>query len=89
MKKKIYCFINGGNGTDWFEVVAICEDGHVIGNHISSSESWAMHDIGITSFWKHEKYKEHCPDGYELIWVEDAANSPELKAAFAKNKELA
>jgi hypothetical protein len=88
MKKKIFCFINGGNGRDWFPVIAICEDGHCLAEHISSSEWFALHDIGINSDIKHEQYKEHCPNGYELVWVEDARNSVKLDAAYAKNQEL-
>ena len=88
MKKKIYCFINSGKGSAWIVVVALCEDGYCLAEHCSSNEGWAKHDIGIGSDWKHEHYREHCPEGYELVWIEDASNSPELNAACAKNKEL-
>ncbi len=88
-KKKIYCFINGGNGRDWLNVISICEDGHCLSQHISSSIGFAKHDIGINSDIKHENYKKHCPEGYELIWVDDPKDCPELDAAYAKNQELA
>jgi hypothetical protein len=43
---KIYCFINGGS-RDWYEVLAIAEDGYCLAGHISSNEGWAKHDIRI------------------------------------------
>lgn len=87
--KKIFCFINSGKGTDWIIVIALCEDGRCLANHCSSNEYWAMHDIGIESDWKHDDYKKNCPEGYELIWIEDASNSPEVDTAYIKNQELA
>lgn len=87
--QKIFCFINGGRGTDCNIVLAICEDGHCLAQHLSSNEWFARHDIGINSDWKHDKYEEHCQDGYELVWVDDPANSDELAAAYKKNQELA
>lgn len=87
--KKIYCFINSGKGTDWNIVIALCEDGHCLAQHCSSNEWFAKHDIGIDSDWKHDNYKEHCPDGYELVWLDDPANCPELDEVYKKNQELA
>jgi hypothetical protein len=79
---KIYCFINGGS--DYFiNVLALAEDGNVLAGHTSSNEYWAQHDIGINSDWKHEKYKEHFPDGYELIWLDKPLNDEGFKAALA------
>lgn len=85
---KIYCFVNSGAGTDWQEVIAIAEDGHCLASHISSSQLWARHDIGVTSDWKHEHYKEHYPSGYELIWLNDPENNDGLKLAIERNEEL-
>ena len=51
-----------------------------IAGHWSSGENWCKHDMGITSDWKHDTYKELYPDGYELVWLgcfldmEDAYN---------------
>jgi hypothetical protein len=67
---KIYCFIEGEWGDSDVSVIAVAEDGHVLARHVSSSEGWAQHDIGIGSEWKHDKYREHYPDGYELVWGE-------------------
>jgi hypothetical protein len=41
----------------------------IIGEHFSSGVNWTKHDMGITSNWKHDTYKEYAPDGYELIWL--------------------
>lgn len=87
--KKIFCFVNSGRDTNWQIVIALCEDGHCLAQHLSSSEGFAKHDIGITSDCKHEKYKEHCPEGYELIWLDNPESSVDLDAAYEKNQELA
>lgn len=71
MKPRIYCWVNSGHGTDMQVVVALAEDGTCLASHMSSSEGWARHDIGVTSGWKHEHYSEHYPDGFEMVWVSD------------------
>lgn len=67
--KKIYCFLNGC-GPMGCTVEALAEDGEVVAVHFSSNESWAKHDIGLTSNWKHEYYKAKYPEGYELVWLD-------------------
>ena len=91
---KIFCLVNGG-GDNWLSVIAMCGDGNVLANHVSTNIEFAKHDIGITSDWQHDKYKEHCPDGYELVWIdEDDAVSQmgekngELYDAYVKNQVL-
>lgn len=69
-KGKIYCFVNAISSIG-YHVVAFAEDGKGLAGHCSSNEGWAKHDIGINSDWKHEKYKEKYPEGYELIWLEE------------------
>lgn len=86
--KKIYCFVNSGRDTDMQHVIALCEDGYCLAGHLSSNEYFARHDIGLGSDWKHEIYKEHCPDGYELIWVDDPENSKEVESAYQLNQEI-
>lgn len=60
--------------------VAMDENLNVIANHFSSGICWTMHDMGITSGWKRDIYKNNYPDGYELVWMggfesgEDAEN---------------
>ena len=41
----------------------------VVESHYSSGIEWTKHDMGITSDWKHDTYKEKFPDGYELVWL--------------------
>ena len=68
---------------------AMAEDGHVLAEHLSSNEDWAMHDLGLGSDWKHDDYHEHYPDGsFELEWVSDPDNHEGWKAAFEKNQKL-
>ena len=85
---KIFCFVNSGANTDMQGVMAMCEDGRCLAGHCSSTLDWAKHDIGLTSDWKHADYKEHCPDGYELEWIDDPRNHAGLDVACAKNQEL-
>ena len=87
-KPKIYCFINVGKETKWQSVLAVAEDGHCLAEHISSCEYWAKHDIGLTSDWKHEHYKEHYPDGYELEWVDEPENHSGFLSAAKRNEQL-
>lgn len=49
------------------------EDGkeklNCIASHVSSGETFCKHDMGLTSNWKHDIYKELHPDGYELEFL--------------------
>lgn len=84
--KKIFIFINGGKGSDWVQGMAMCEDGTVVAQHVSSTDYWFAHDMGLTSDWKHDLYAAHCPDGFELVHVEDPRQHPELLAAYKINQ---
>ena len=85
--KKIFVFMNSGRGTDWIEGMALCEDGRYIAGHVSSSEGFFKHDMGLTSDWHHDDYKSACPDGYELVYVDDPRNHEGLMAAYKLNQE--
>lgn len=87
MKRNIFCWVNSGKGTDWQVVMAIAEDGTCLASHVSSSDGWARRDI--TSPDKLAKYEAHYPDGYDVVWVDNAANHVGLAAAYAKNQNLA
>lgn len=66
-------FLSYDPATNWGPndviVFALAEDGTGLGSHLSSNEVWAKHDIGLTSDWHHDAYREHYPDGYELEWI--------------------
>ena len=66
---------------------ALAEDGHCLASHWSSTEAFGCHDMGLTSDWKHDNYKEHYPDGYELVQVENDKDAGWLPA-FEKNQAL-
>lgn len=82
---RIYLFVNSGKGTDWQEGAALSEDGEFLAGHISSSESFARHDMGFTSDWKHKHYAERYPDGFTLEWVDDARTHEGVQAAHKKH----
>jgi hypothetical protein len=84
---KIYCFINGGNPY-FLNVLALADDGNVLAGHASSNEYWAQHDIGINSDWKHNLYKEHFPNGYELVWLDNPMEDEGFKKAVELNEKL-
>lgn len=68
---KIYCFSNvvgGGDGIAY----AIAEDGVILGSHWCSHEGYVPGDLGVTPGSRpdrHETYKKHYPDGYEMEFV--------------------
>ena len=70
-KPKIYAFSNvvgGGDGPCF----AMAEDGTVLGSHYCSHEGFAPHDLGVIEGARadrHEDYKKHYPDGYEMEFV--------------------
>ena len=66
---------------------ALSEDGVGFPNHLCSSVAFAKHDMGLTSDWKHEFYREHAPDGYELEWVDDPETHEGWLAAMALNQQ--
>ena len=90
-KSKIFVFINGGKGTDMVTGAALSEDGHFLAGHLSSSEGWFRHDMGLTSNWKHKEYEKHYPNGYELIEVSDhhPGLHEGLDQAYQKHLDLA
>ena len=86
---KIYCFVNSGAGTSDQEVVAVCECGDGLAGHLSSSKSWAMHDIGVTSEWKHNHYQKHSVEKhsgepFETEWIDDPENHQALQELFKR-----
>lgn len=65
---------------------ALSEDGKCLASHLSSSVDFSKHDMGLTSNWKHEYYKEY-DQNYELEWIdEDKLDAhPGYISALAKN----
>lgn len=90
---KIYCFSNvvgGGDGIAY----AMGDDGVVLGSHWCSSEYYVPEDLGVTEGCRpdrHETYKKHFPDGYEMEFVRarDIKTHEELNKAFELNQKLA
>lgn len=67
---------------------ALAEDGAGLAQHLSSNVSFAKHDLGLTSDWQHEHYRQHAPNGYELEWVDDPATHAGWQAALVLNRVL-
>lgn len=87
MRKKIYCFNNGGQ-PGLLLAVAVCEDGHCLAQHVCSSEGFMPHDLGMVGTWKHDIYNSHCGEGnWELEWVPNPKEHEGLKEAFRLNQE--
>jgi len=66
---------------------ALAEDGNCLANHLSSSEGFSQHDMGLTSDWKHDAYDMHYPYGYVLEWVDDPDSHEGWKAAYELNQQ--
>lgn len=84
---KIYVFVNGRFANGDVISQAIAEDGTPLGSHLSSNESFAKHDMGITSTWKHEHYAAHYPDGFDVVWVDDEEKCEGLDHALWLSRE--
>lgn len=93
-KPKIYCTVNGGR-EEWWNAIAIAEDGTPLAGHICSAIAWAKHDLGVDNdvMGKHKLYKAHYPDGYEMVWVHPdemraqiQAQSGPMYEVYLKNK---
>lgn len=90
---KIFVFSNVRGGGDGI-CYAMAEDGNVLGAHWCSHEGYARMDLGVNEGSRpdrHETYKEHYPDGYEMIFVPASeVNSHEgISAAWELNQKLA
>jgi hypothetical protein len=71
---KIYCFSNVVGGRDGI-AYAIGDDGVVLGSHWCSHEFYVPHDLGVLEGARpdrHETYKKHFPNGYEMEFVRNA-----------------
>jgi hypothetical protein len=88
MKNKIFAFIEQINAMGYI-VTSVADDGNVLASHCSSSESYAKHDIGINSKWKHDLYDKHFPNGWEIEWVADPETHDGFKKACEANQKLA
>ena len=90
---KIYCFSNvvgGGDGIAY----AMGDDGVVLGSHWCSNEYYVPNDLGVVEGSRpdrHEKYKKHFPNGYEMefIYSADVNTHEGLTKAFKLNQLLA
>lgn len=66
---KVYCIAKSKCVVDELCVFAFSQEGVVIATHISSSEAYAVHDIGVTSDWHHDIYRMLYPAGFEIEWL--------------------
>jgi hypothetical protein len=80
--------VNGSTPGGDVYAQALAEDGSGLGSHLSSNVDFAKHDIGLTSDWHHDTYREHYPDGYELEWIDeqDLESHDGWQKAFALNQ---
>ncbi len=89
----IYGFNNGGS-SGWYSAVLMAEDGTCLGDHACSAECYMPYDLGIlegTRPDRHETFREHYPDGYQMEFVsfEAAKTHEKLQAAFKLNEAQA
>ena len=85
----IYGFNNGGSD-GWYSARLIAEDGTGLGGYICSHECYMPSDLGVlegTRPDRHEKFREHYPDGYRMQFVpyHEVENHEGLKKAFELN----
>lgn len=90
MLPKIYCFSNvvgGGDGIAY----AMAEDGTILGSHWCSHECYVPNDLGAIEgkrLDRHESYKKHYPNGYEMEFVpaRDVLTHKGMQKAFELNQ---
>jgi hypothetical protein len=87
---KIFVFSNVRGGGDG-PALALADDGTCLGSHWCSHEGYAPHDLGViegTRPDRHETYKKHFPNGYEMEFVPSAKYKGHegLQKAIALNK---
>jgi len=100
-KPKIYVFVQSSRGDvdkpadptkgiEWYDAdvvgAAIAEDGTHVAGHLSSSLAWFRRDMGLTSTSKHDRYRAHYPDGYDLVEAEPPAEVLE-RAGWTRTTE--
>ncbi|MFA6046920.1 MAG: hypothetical protein WC718_18195 [Phycisphaerales bacterium] len=66
---------------------AVTEGGRGLASHLSSSVAFSKHDMGLTSDWKHDHYREACPNGFVLDWVDDPKHHDGLQRALEINEQ--
>lgn len=87
-KTKIYVFCNGIYPTGDMVGVAIGEDGSFLASHLSSNDYYLKFDMGVTSEIKHDIYKQHYPNGFEILFVSQPREHAGLSEALQRNKKL-
>lgn len=84
---KIYGFFNSRREFGDAQAIAIDETGKIVATHVSSNESFAAHDLGMTesSTRKHDIYHTNYPGGWqcEFVRIRDRRDThPGLQAAL-------
>ncbi len=70
----IYAFSNVPNGGDG-QALAVAEDGHVLGSHWCSNESYVPYDLGVLEGARPDRqkdYEKHYPNGFQMVFVRSA-----------------
>lgn len=80
---KIYVF-RAGSSAAGYTYTALAEDGALLLEHVAGDDRVGQHDLGVTSELQHEKYSEHYPDGFEVVWLEHPSDDAGWKAATEK-----
>lgn len=80
-KSKIFLWCEPWKDSDVI-ASALCADGTMLDTNIVYSEEYAKADMGYTTVKNHNLYREHCPDGFTLEWVDEPYNHNELIAAL-------
>lgn len=88
--RELYLFNNGSPFKGWNDCYSMTDDGHVLGNHICSADTFMMHDLHdrpgrlkvIKEYFKDEDYQ------VIVIPSDEVRNHEGLKKAFELNQKL-
>ena len=87
---KIFVWCAGSSGeANFHHIQAIAEDGSVLAGHACSSHAYISNDMGFTSDWKHDRYNEHYPNGWQLELVERPKEHSGFQSAQALKQQQA
>lgn len=89
---KVFAFINGQWDGGDVVALAVSETGIIVGQHVSSSKSFAKMDIGAESGTfrdsKIARYEKKLGEAVEIEWVDDPENHPGVMDALRLNQSM-
>lgn len=88
ISRKIYVFVVPRLSLGPISGQALCEDGVLLGHALSKGIEDLRYEL-LFSIHRLKSYRDHCPAGYELVWVDDPCTHKGLQLAYRENQQWA